>query len=212
MPRYYPMMVDLTGQKCVVVGGGEVAERKIATLLKFGARVVVVSPDLSPGIKRIVEEEKVEYIGREYQKNDLKGAFLVIGATNEREVNERLTREAREEGILVNVVDSPSDCSFIVPSILNRGDLVIAISTGGKSPALAKRIRQELEGIYGPEYAELLEILGELRSHVLREVEEPALRQKIMERVTASGLLERIRAGEGPLIRQELRSLWEVSE
>ncbi len=212
MPRYYPMMVDLTGRKCVVVGAGEVAERKIATLLKFGARVVVVSPDLSPGIKGIVEEGKVEYIGREYQKNDIKGAFLVIGATNEREVNERLAREAREEGILVNVVDSPLDCSFIVPSILNRGDLVIAISTGGKSPALAKKIRQELEDIYGPEYAELLEILGELRSHVLREVEEPALRQKIMERVTVSALLERIRAGEGPLIKQELRNLLEVSE
>ncbi|MBI5166156.1 MAG: bifunctional precorrin-2 dehydrogenase/sirohydrochlorin ferrochelatase [candidate division NC10 bacterium] len=208
MPRYYPMMVDLAGRKCLVAGGGAVAERKASILLSFGADVVVVSPELSPGLKKLADEGKLKHLPRGYRREDLEGTFLAIGATDDREINGQLARDARAEGVWANVVDSPQDCNFIVPSIVTRGDLLIAISTGGKSPALAKKIRQEMEEIYGEEYAELLEILGELRAQVLREVQDPVLRQGILEGAVNSNLLERIRAGEGPLIRKDLRRLW----
>jgi len=208
MPRYYPLMVDLAGRKCLVAGGGAVAERKASILLSFGADVVVVSPELSPGLKKLADEGKLKHLPRGYRREDLEGTFLAIGATDDREINGQLARDARAGGVWANVVDSPQDCNFIVPSIVTRGDLLIAISTGGKSPALAKKIRQEMEEIYGEEYAELLEILGELRAQVLREVQDPVLRQGILEGVVNSNLLERIRAGEGPLIRKDLRRLW----
>jgi len=165
--KYYPVCLNVTGKKCIVVGGGEVGERKVKRLVECGANVVVVGKMLTPTLKTMTGEGRIAHIDADYDETHIHGAFLVIGATDRDEVNERISRQAREKNILVNIVDDPARCDFILPSLLQRGDLLIAISTGGKMPALARRLREELEGHYGPEYATLLTILGELRKEVI---------------------------------------------
>lgn len=197
---YYPVMVDLNGRRCVVVGGGEVAERKVETLLCFGAHVHVVSPVLTPTLEAWASEGQVTVERRHYQDGDLEGAALAIGATDDREVQERVASEAKQLGILVNIVDDPELCTFIAPSIVKRGDLVIAISTGGASPALARQIRQELELAYGQEYAEVLEALQKLRERAKRDLTDPGARQAFLKRIARLDLFE--------LFKRD-RSAWE---
>lgn len=192
---YYPVYLDLSGRHCVVVGGGAVAERKVLTLLERGADVVVISPELTEGLSALAEQGKVHRIERHYQSGDLEGARLVFGATDDRPTNMAVFEEAEARGIPANVVDDPPLCSFIVPSIVSRGDLQIAISTGGASPALAKRIRVRLEEEFGSEYDTLMQLLGEFRVRVMGDVASPAARRRIFEAVADSDLLERIRAG-----------------
>jgi len=150
----------------VVVGGGRVGERKVRTLLKAGALVKVIGPELTPALFRFMEKGKITHLSRLYQRRDLTGAFLVIAATDGRKTNERVFRQALEKGIPVNVVDDPAHSSFIVPSIVEKKDLVVAISTSGRSPALARFLRQKLAKEIGPEYAFLLEFLGALRGRI----------------------------------------------
>lgn len=138
--KYYPMFLDIEEKKCVVVGGGRVAKRKIEGLLRAGANVVVISPNLDEELKKMVL-----WIEREYRDGDLDGAFIAIAATDNEEVNQMVYNEAEKKGILVNVVSSPYLCRFIVPSIIERDDFTIAISSGGKNPSLSKNIRLKLE-------------------------------------------------------------------
>lgn len=154
--RYYPLNLNIEGQKCVVIGGGRVAERKVNALLAFGAEVQVVSPDLTEGLQRLVDEGKVTYQQRRYAPEVLAGAFLAFAATSARGVNAQVARDARALGILVNVADSAAECTFILPAILERDELLIAVSTGGRSPALAKRVRDRLAELWG-EIAEVIE-------------------------------------------------------
>ena len=147
MSSYYPVYLSLEGKKCVVVGGGEVAWRKVETLLAAGTKVCLVSPEITPGIDELVKAGKLVHIRREYRTGDLEGAFLVIGATDNEDINRQVACDAEKTGILVNIVDVPKLCNFIVPSKVERGDLIISISTGGTSPALAKKIRKQLEGL-----------------------------------------------------------------
>ena len=155
----YPVFLDLEGRRCVVVGGGEVANRKARKLLQARAEVVVISPQVRPELESVA----VEVRNRPYEEGDLEGAFLAFAATDSREVNAAVAREAHARGILVNVADRPSEGSFAVPSVLRRGRMQVAVSTGGASPALARRIRGELEGIFGPEWAGLVEELAAAR-------------------------------------------------
>ncbi len=150
----------------MVVGGGRVGERKVRTLLKAGALVKVIGPELTPALFRFMEKGKITHLSRLYRRRDLTGAFLVIAATDARKTNERVFRQALEKGIPVNVVDDPAHSSFIVPSIVEKKDLVVAISTSGRSPALARFLRQKLDKEIGPEYAFLLEFLGALRERI----------------------------------------------
>ncbi|MEW6481496.1 MAG: bifunctional precorrin-2 dehydrogenase/sirohydrochlorin ferrochelatase [bacterium] len=138
--RYYPIFLDIEGKRCVVVGGGKVAKRKIERLLEARADVVVISPDLEEGLK-----ERVLWIKREYKNGDLEGAFIAIAATNDKQINQMVYNEAEKMGILINVVDKPKLCRFIVPSLIQRDDVTIAISTEGKDPSLAKEIRIKIE-------------------------------------------------------------------
>jgi precorrin-2 dehydrogenase / sirohydrochlorin ferrochelatase len=149
----YPIFLDLSGRRCVVVGGGEVANRKARKLLQARARVVVISPE----IRAELESVAVEIQRRPYREGDLEGAHLAFAATNSREVNAAVAREAKARGVPVNVADEPSEGDFAVPSTLRRGRLQVAVSTGGASPTLARRIREELEKAFGPEWAGIVE-------------------------------------------------------
>jgi precorrin-2 dehydrogenase / sirohydrochlorin ferrochelatase len=155
----YPIFLDLSGRRCVVVGGGGVANRKARKLLQARARVVVISPEIGAELESVA----VEVHRRPYREGDLEGAYLAFAATNAREVNAAVAREAKERGVPVNVADSPSEGDFALPSTLRRGRLQVAISTGGASPTLARRIRGELEEAFGPEWAGIVEELDTAR-------------------------------------------------
>ncbi len=162
--KYYPAFWNITGKKCVVVGGGEVAQRKVKRLLESGAKVFVISPRLTSELTRLSGENIISHIAEEYSGEQIYGAALVIGATDDEKTNAAISSDARSKGIPVNIVDDPQKCDFILPSLVERGDLTIAIGTGGKSPALARHLREELESQYGKEYEIFLNILGSLRT------------------------------------------------
>lgn len=168
---YYPILLDMAGRPCVVIGGGSVAERKVEGLLDVGANVSIISPGLTSKLASLVSQGTVRHIARQYRAGDLDGHDLAFVATNDREVNETVSREGREGGAWVNVADDPDHCDFIVPSVLRRGDLVVAVATGGSSPALSRAIREELEGHFTEDYATLAEIVAEVR----RELKERSL-------------------------------------
>ena len=163
---HYPVFLDVHAQKCLVVGGGHVAYRKVKALLEHGASVRVVSIELCLEMRELADSVDLDVVLREYRVEDLQGAFLAIAATDDARVNERVAEEARERKVLVNVVDDMENSLFIAPSYLRRGDVAIAISTGGKSPALARRIRTKLEAELGPEYALLALLLNEIRTEL----------------------------------------------
>jgi precorrin-2 dehydrogenase/sirohydrochlorin ferrochelatase len=204
--KFYPLFLNISGKKCVVVGGGRVAERKVERFLHFGAVVDVVSRQITPLLDEYSREGKIVHRKTEYESAVLSGAFLVIAATDDPSVNARVAKDARNRGIPVNVVDDPRGCDFIVPSLVEQGDLSIAVSTGGKSPALAKKIRKDLEGLYGNEYSLLLEILGELRERMIAEGRDPDENRQGFEAVVYSEILDYIRTGRlneiGALIRR----------
>ena len=164
---YYPICLDINDRHCIVIGGGRVAARKVQGLLDHGARVTVISPELTGELAALHAADRLAWRERPYREGDLGGAFLVIAATDDPQVQARVHAEAEEGNILLNVADVPKWCNFILPATVRRGDFTLAVSTGGKSPALAKQLRQELEAQFGEEYAILLEVLGALRPLVL---------------------------------------------
>lgn len=187
---YYPAFIDLENKKTVVVGGGKVAERKILGLLATGAKVTVVSPGITKRIEREKQKGRLRHICRGYGKNDLKKAFLVIAATDDRDVNERVSLDAP---CLVNVVDVPKLCNFIVPSTMQRGPLIIAVSTGGVSPALARLIRKELEKIYGCEFSGYLKALQEIRAQAMTVIKDGKKRAGFLKAVASENMLKLLR-------------------
>ena len=193
---YYPVMVDLTGKEVLVVGGGSVAGRKVETLLEYGAVVNVVSRELSQDIKTYVDGGKVRYLGEEFSMVFLKDMFLVIAATDDMELNHRISQVAEEKGMLINAVDQPADCNFIVPSIIKKGDLIVAVSTSGKSPALAKKIRKELTDYFGDEYDLFLRIMGKIRNEVLASGSDQKENSRIFHSIVDSELFEAVKNGE----------------
>ena len=205
--RYYPLFLDISRRRCVVVGGGSVAERKVERLLACGARVEVVDRRLTPALAAMKAEGVIVHHDADYDEAQLRGAFLVIGATDSDTVNERIARDARALAIPVNIVDDPLRCDFILPSVVERGDLLIAVSTGGKSPALAKRLRKELEEAYGPEYGVLIEILGELRGKVMDGGRSSDENSKLFEAVVRSDILEYIRAKRWGRVKERILEL-----
>lgn len=180
---YFPAFLNLREKKCIVVGGGKVALRKVKMLLDCKADVKVISPALHPDLVRLVKKKVLRRVPREYRPGDLEGAIIVIAATDVKEVNDRVTQEAKRSGALVNVVDDPGPSDFIIPSFFRRKDLTIAVSTAGKSPALARKIRRILEEKYGEEYASLLSLIGEVRSELKRKriVVSPEIWQKAID-------------------------------
>jgi precorrin-2 dehydrogenase/sirohydrochlorin ferrochelatase len=163
---YYPVLVDLAGRPCVMVGGGIIAERRVDGLLTAGARVTVISPRLTRALAALAAEGRIEHEAREYREGDLEGADLAFVATDAGEVNAAVAREAGERGVWINAADDPARCTFILPALVRRGDLTVAVATGGSSPALARAIREELETYLTDDYATLAAIAAEARREV----------------------------------------------
>ncbi len=160
---YYPVVLDLSGRRCLVVGGGMVGERKVEGLLAAGGTVTVISPELTPPLRALEEAGRITGVAREYRTGDVDGYDLCMIATDDGAANAEVARDCRKQRVLVNAADDPPHCDFILPSILRRGDLQIAVSTGGRSPALSRKVREELEPLFGEEYAELAALSGEVR-------------------------------------------------
>lgn len=179
---YYPVFLDLRGRSCVVIGGGAVALRKTNDLRACGATLSVVSPRVVAGLKKLAGRGAIRWRKGTFRPSDLAGADLAVAATDNASVNERAAREARRRRIWINVVDQPALCSFIVPAVVRRGKLTLAVSTAGVSPALAKWIREDLERRYGPEIKQLLESAAKIRRQVQEKVPTPALRKRLLEK------------------------------
>jgi precorrin-2 dehydrogenase / sirohydrochlorin ferrochelatase len=192
----FPMFVKLHSRRCLVVGAGKISERKIAGLLAAGAIVRVVAPDATPRIRRWHRERNIRWEPRGYRSSDLRGNFLVVAATSSTKLHRQIFRDAQRRGALCNIVDVPELCDFYYPAIVRRGELQIAISTGGASPALAKNLRQKLEKQFGPEYARWLKHLAQQRKKIYgsplhSKLREHLLRAQVSESAFASFLKKR---------------------
>ncbi len=196
MPGYYPVLLDLKDKKCVVIGGGKVAERKVTSLVRAKAIVTVVSPELTKSLRQMAEKKKIHYINGCFKERHLDGAFLVIGAVGNPKINYHVFEAAAKKNKLVNTVDSLDECNFIVPSIIKQGDLMISISTGGKSPALAKKIRKQLENQFGKAYKDFLSFMGELRQRIIAQFPDTKYRNKIFQALVDSELLDLFNKGQ----------------
>ncbi|CEQ19574.1 precorrin-2 dehydrogenase/sirohydrochlorin ferrochelatase family protein [Paraclostridium sordellii] len=177
----YPIMIDLMGKEITVIGGGKIAYRKVNNFLKFGYEVTVVSREFIEDFKKI--ENKIKIIKDEYSEKYIKDSFIVVAATNNKKVNESIGMFCRSNNKLVNVIDDQKLSNFIVPSCVKRGDLVISISTGGKSPSLASKIRKDLEIQYDDSYEEYLILLGELREQILEKYDNPSMRKDLLNKI-----------------------------
>lgn len=195
MKGYPIVLVHLDRARCLVVGGGVVAARKVAGLQAVDARITVISPDLCPDLQDLATRGEIDIVRRAYQEGDLEGAFLVIAATDDPVVNQQIWEEAQARNILVNVVDNPDCCTFIAPAVARRGSLTLAISTAGRSPALARHLRQRLEQEFGPPYGPFVELLGELRARTLAELPLPR-HQAFWDQIFRSDVLDLLASGD----------------
>ena len=169
MVKYYPAFLDLKDRPCMVVGGGVIAERKVKALLDCGAEVNIISPEITPRLRRRVEKGQVSYISRPYQERDCEGIYLLIAATDDMRLNRSVGMEARKAGAIVNVVDDPAYCDFIAPSLVRRGDITFAISTAGASPALARWLRTQIQTQFPSEFGRLATLLSQVRLQLKKE-------------------------------------------
>lgn len=204
MPGRYSLSLDLYQKVCLVVGGGTVAERKVESLLECGAFVRVISPEITSGLETLAREGQIDLEIRQFSPTDLEGVFLVIGSTNQETVNRQVAEEGAARNLLVNIVDDPGKGNFFVPSIVKRGSLTIAISTEGKSPLLARIIREELETVYGPQYGEYLDLVGDLRQAVIRNVKDPEKKRKILESFAGDVILSLLKEGRIDEVKERL--------
>jgi len=204
---YYPIFLDLNHQNVVVVGGGDVAERKIKNLLIYGCTIYITSPHLTPHLQQLVATKKIHHIPYESLDTYMDDTFMVIAATDDTEVNSNIASQAKKHGLLINAVDQPKDCNFILPSIVKRGNLQIAISTAGKSPALAKKIRKHLESMFPPEYDSFAELLGIIRTKLLSQGQPSSKNKIIFQQLVDSNLLEMITHKNWDGVRATLQSI-----
>ncbi len=187
---YYPVFINLNKKRCVVVGGGKVAERKVYSLLRSGADVTVISPEITDNLRKYKDKGRIEHIGRKYRNGDLRDAFLVIAATSDEKTNHIVSRDAP---FLVNVVDKPEMGNFIVPSIVRRGPLTIAITTSGSSPAVSKTIRKELEIFYNKDFGDFLVFLKQVRSKIMKDIKDKKEREKLLKIFGSKDVLDILR-------------------
>lgn len=204
MGRYYPVMLDLAGVDCLVVGGGRVAERKVEALLGAGARVTLIAPRATERLADLARAGRIQHERRPFAKGDTTGHRLVIAATDDARLNAEVAGEGRRRGLLVNVVDCAPESNFIVPAVLRRGDLVIAVSTGGASPAQARRIRESLEEQYGPEWGPYLGLLEELRPLIISAWPPGPAREAVFRKLAAGCIREELAAGDPVAVRDEV--------
>jgi precorrin-2 dehydrogenase/sirohydrochlorin ferrochelatase len=204
---HYPVFLDLAERPCFVIGGCAMAEEKVKGLLAAGARVTVISPDLTPVLSTLAVEGKVDSIARRYRRGDLRTAFLVVVVGQAAAIVQAVWEETRGRNVLVNTLDDVPHCDFIAPSIVRRGDLTVAISTGGKAPVMAVRLRQKLERELGPEHARFLEIAGMLRAPLARRWPDFETRRSLWYRLIDSDVIHLLRRGNE---RQALARVQEI--
>lgn len=205
--RYYPINLDLHDQLVVIVGGGAVAARKAGRLVSAGARVRVVAPRLAHRLAELAAAGSVSHLARGYLPGDLDGALLAFAATDDADLNRAVAAEAKERGILIDLVDSPRQSGFTTPAVLERGDLMITVSTGGASPALSRRIIGKLEPLFGPEYAEAVALLAAAREKMLTEKGANAYNERVFAELAALDLPALIKNGQRDAIDQILLKL-----
>jgi precorrin-2 dehydrogenase/sirohydrochlorin ferrochelatase len=216
---WYPVTLDLAGRRCVVIGGGAVSERKVEGLLIADARITVISPTLTPALAALTAAGRIVHVARRYRAGDLRAAALAFATSGDVTVNAAVSREGRRRGILVNAADDPANCDFILPSVLRRGDLTVAVSTGGAAPALARSVRERLEPHVGPDVALLTDVAADVRRelrdhgrvadaaawqraldaplrHLVARGRRAAARQRLLSRLTV--VPPRDGAGRGP--------------
>ncbi len=203
---YYPVNLDITGRPCLVVGGGQVAVRKIASLIECGARVRVVSPDANRMIADAAAEGRIEWFQRKYAGSDLEGMFMAFAATSDRDTQERIAEDSKQAGVLLNCADDPKRCDFQVPAKIRRGKLMIAISTGGGSPALSAKIKGRLLKEYGPEYGVLVDLMAAVRDRLVG-IGSPEQNRQLFHDVLSLPLLDLIERGKWDDIRSRLEDV-----
>ncbi len=205
----YPVLLNITGKLCVVIGGGRVSERKVNGLLESGAIVRVVSPEVTDELGGLASRGMIDWHQKLYSDNDIDGAVLVFAATNSREVQEMIRRKAEANGQLLNVADDPECCSFHVPATVRRGDLTLTVSTSGKSPAVAAHIRQQLEEEFGPEYETLLQVMSLIRVQTGSDTENFSQpdRKKIYKNILHNDIIDWIRTGQVDKLRNHLKKI-----
>jgi len=208
---HYLISLDLTQKVCLIVGGGLVAERKARSLFECGACVRVIAPELTPGLREMVESGLIYHRQGYYCSEDLKDVFLVIGATNDEAVNRKIAEDCSKRNLMVNIVDDPRKCSFFVPAVVRRGSLAIAVSTGGKSPLLARRIREELELAYGPQYGEFLDLIAGLRKDIISNIADEKVKKEILENLVSDKILGLLKEGRMDLVKGRVFSAYRGS-
>jgi precorrin-2 dehydrogenase/sirohydrochlorin ferrochelatase len=196
--KTYPLFALIEDRACLVVGGGAVGERKVRDLLAAGAKVTVVSRDLTPGLAELAAQERLVFIQGDFTPKHLDGMMLVVGATDDLMVNQQVSAAAQARGLLVNIVDAPELCTFIVPAQVRRGPLTIAVSTGGASPAMARKVREELEQHFGPDYGRYLQIMQAVRERVLARRRGHPENQRFFQELVSGPLQEAIALGDRP--------------
>ena len=209
MTMFYPVYLNLTGKRVVVVGGGEVAERKIESLLGTEASIKVVSPEVTTRILMLAKQRRIELYRRPYQSGDCSGATLVLTATDDEDTNRSVFEEARKTGALVNSADRPELCDFLMPAVVRRGDIAIAISTSGTSPGLAARLRQKIGHLIGPEYGRLAQLLSEARPQIRRRIPEQAYRKVLQYRILDSDIMTYLKNNDIAGAQRRLREIIE---
>ncbi len=207
---YYPLFLDLNDRPCVVIGGGRIAADKTHALLEARARVTVVAQDLIGALADLAAVGRIKHAARLYQAGDLAGSVLAISATDDSAVNRLVWEEGRRSGVLVNVVDDVPLCDFIAPSVIRQGDLTVAISTSGKAPALAVRIRESLEEKFGREYARFLELAGAIRQSLAEKNPDFNARRTLWYRLVDSDVLDLLRAGDEDAAYQKIEAIMGV--
>jgi precorrin-2 dehydrogenase/sirohydrochlorin ferrochelatase len=202
----YPMFVDLEGRRCAVIGGGRIAEDKVRKLLEHGAVVRLVSPQTTSELARMIAEGEIaDHRPRTYRPEDLEGCFLVIAATNLEPINRMVWQDAEARNLICNVVDAPSLCTFIVPSVVRRGELALAVSTGGASPVVARHIRRQLDAMYGPEWEALIALLREMRDELKERHADMPGRREAVERLMRTDVVRLLAEGDAQGARELAR-------
>ena len=205
--RYYPVYLDMRGRNALVIGGGAVGSRKAETLLRAGARVTLVSPQVTETIRSLADAGRLTWHARCYQSSDVADMFLVYSATDDADLNRRIEEDAAGQQALCNFADQPDRGHFILPSIIERGDLLVSISTSGKSPAVARRLRKDMEAYFGEEYAPFLRLMGAVRERLLEREHAPADHRKVFGQLIDGGLLALVKAGDRDGINRLLQSV-----
>jgi precorrin-2 dehydrogenase/sirohydrochlorin ferrochelatase len=205
--KTYPIFAVIEDKPCLVVGGGAVGERKVQDLLAAGARVSVVSQTLSPALTSLASRGEIIYLSENFVDTQVEGMALVMAATDDPEVNARVSIAAQARGIWVNVADEPEHCTFIVPAQVRRGDLTLAISTGGASPALARQVREDLQQHFGPEYGPYLDLLKRVRARLLSERRAHPDNAELFTRLVRSSLKDAVAQGDRTRVMWVLREV-----